>query len=72
MNQEPKAIHRFMMSTNTLVISSQATFFETRFPSKGKTADITTEDFGLIWEQIPETEQEAPENLDLDQILPEN
>jgi len=61
-----------MTSTNTLVISSQATFFEARFPCKGKTADITTEDFGPIWEQIPEIKQEAPENLDLDQIIPEN
>ena len=55
--QNSKA-YRFMTSNNSIVISSQATFFETRFPQKGLDLEQTTKDLGPIWEN-----SDSPENL---------
>ena len=63
-----------MTSNNSIVISSQATFFEDRFPWKGKDTNTFTKDIGQIWE---EPNKDAPENLDnyrnpnIDDLLPE-
>ena len=35
-----------MTSNNSIVISSQATFFEDSFPQKGKDTDTFTKDIG--------------------------
>ena len=50
-----------MMSNNTIVISSQATFFEDRFPRKGKDDENFTKELGRIWE---ESSNDPPTNLD--------
>ena len=50
-----------MMSTNSIVISSQATFFEDRFPCKGKDIENFTKELGQIWE---ESNNDPPTNLD--------
>jgi hypothetical protein len=66
--------YKFMTSNNSIVISSQATFFEDRFPRKGKDSDTITKDIGQIWE---EPKKDAPENLEnnqnpnYDNLLPE-
>ena len=43
--QNSKA-YKFMTSNNSIVISSQATFFEDRFPRKGKDTNTFTKDIG--------------------------
>ena len=58
--QNSKA-YKFMTSTNSIVISSQATFFEDRFPCKGKDIENFTKELGRIWE---ESNQDPPTNLD--------
>ena len=60
--QNSKA-YKFMTSNNTIVISSQATFFEDRFPRKGKDDENFTKDLGQIWE---ESNIDPPTNLDND------
>ena len=58
--QNSKA-YKFMTSTNSIVISSQATFFEDRFPHKGKDDENFTKELGRIWE---ESNNDPPSNLD--------
>ena len=62
--QNSKA-YKFMTSNNSIVVSSQATFFETRFPRKGLDLEQTTKDLGPIWEKS----KDSPENL-VDQLNP--
>ena len=50
-----------MTSNNTIVISSQATFFEDRFPRKGKDDENFTKELGRIWEEF---NNDPPSNLD--------
>ena len=64
--QNSKA-YKFMTSTNTIVISSQATFFEDRFPHKGKENENFTKELGQIWE---ESNNNPP--LELDINIPNN
>ena len=59
-----------MTSNNTIVISSQATFFEDRFPRKGKDDENFTKELGRIWEEFnnnpPNLDNNIPNNCPLD------